>query len=143
MSPYWSLHKFPFCLLLYFKVSLQFLLLCSWTWAQDQNSDAVYYGTVKMRNLVIIFSRQKTQEVQLKHEETSQELKHKEISLKLDFFIANHTILAFKLKKLPASLHSASCHIFIINLFSIHYFSAVTTGLRMYVWLAIEMHFIM
>ena len=29
---YWSLHKFPFCLLLYFKASVQFLLLYCWAW---------------------------------------------------------------------------------------------------------------
>ena len=56
---------------------MQFQLLYCLTWAQDQNSDAVYYDTVKTINFVIRFSRQKTQEVQLKH---------KEISLKLDYF---------------------------------------------------------
>ena len=45
--------------------------------AQDQNSDAVYYGTVKTRNLVISCPKQKTQEVKLKQGK---------ISPKLDYF---------------------------------------------------------
>ena len=43
------------------------------------NMGTSYYVTVKTMNLVIRFSKQQTQEVQLKH---------KEISLQLDFFHA-------------------------------------------------------
>ena len=43
---------------LFAKASVQFLLLYCWTWTQDQNSGAVYYATLKIRNLVIRFSRQ-------------------------------------------------------------------------------------
>ena len=45
--------------------------MCCLTWAQDKNSDTVYYDTVKRRNLAIKFSRWKTQENQLKHREIS------------------------------------------------------------------------
>ena len=136
MIPYWSLYKFPFCLLHYFKVSVQFLLLYSWTWAQDQNSDAVYYDAVKTRNLVIRFSRQDSS---VETQGNFSKIEAKEISLKLDYFHGKsyHIIIN------SVSFHLASCHIFIINFFSILYFSVVTAGLRMYVWLAIKMHLIM
>ena len=43
-----------------------------------KNSDEVYYGIVKTRNLVIRFSREKTREIKLKH--------RKFISPKFDYF---------------------------------------------------------